>query len=145
MTIITGVNTELPAYNSATERTFSRIHGRPSRCNRDTLHKELENIVIYVGVPCFKWYGAYGLLAEARTATACSNLTHLAYVDPGDVETEMTNPDVTDATSAFKKEKQKAKWNGMRTSWYTRRSALCAICKNIQDALNDAYKQAARG
>ena len=69
----------------------------------------MENPLIDISIPLFEWFGAYGLLAKAITATAYSSLTHMACVDPGDVETRMTNPDITDATSAFEKEKKGVK------------------------------------
>ena len=119
-TSITGANTELHAYNSAVKKTFTIIHGRPSHCDRDILHKKIEHFIIDVSVPCFIWSGQYGLLAEARNATAYSNLTHLAYTDPWDVEPKMTNPEIMEETLDFRKEKKKAVWNKMRTSRYTR-------------------------
>ena len=42
----------------------------------------------------------------------------------------MTNPDTKEEDSDFEKEKNKAAWNIMRTSWYTQGGALCVICKN---------------
>ena len=139
MTIITGAHAELPVYNSAIKKNFSKINGRPSRRDRNTLHKEVEHVLIEVSVQCFEYSGKYGLLTEARTATAYSNLNHLNYTRPSSVEHKMADPDNTDVTSAFEKEKQKAEWNRMHTLWYTRRGALYAICKNIQDALGKIY------
>ena len=108
MMTITGANTEQPAFNSATEKTFTRIHRRPSRRNRDTLHKQIEHVLIDISVPCFDWSGKYGLLAEETTKINYKNLTNLDYIEPGPNKPPMTDPTTCAITSDFQK-----KLNGM--------------------------------
>ena len=106
--IITGANTELPAFNRVIEKTFTRNYGCPLRRDRDTLHKELEHVLVDISVRGFDWSVHYGLLAEARSASNYKTTTNPTYFDPGFIEPPMTEPSIKEATSDFEREKNKA-------------------------------------
>ena len=141
---INWANTELLAFNSAISKFFLRIHGKPSRQDRDTLHREKEHVLVDDSVPCFEWSGNYRLLAEVRIYTNYTNLSGLSYTDI-DGESKMNDSFITDTMSDFEKDKNKTELNGTRTSWYTQQGVLCAIYKNIQGALDKAYYKQSEG
>ena len=84
----------------------------------------MEHVLVNITVPSFEWSGKYGLLVEARTVTAYSNLTHKTYVEPGRTEPNMTDPSILATYSDFDKGTKKSKWNGLRTPWYIQQGAL---------------------
>ena len=95
MTSISGANKEHHTYDAVIHKTFSRIHRRPSRQDRDQLHKEVEHVLVDIRVPNFIWSGRYVLLVEARTKTAYKELSGLVYKEPKDNKHAMANPDIT--------------------------------------------------
>ena len=139
MSTITGANTEQPAFDSAFEKTFSRIHGRSTRQDWGTFHKEVEHVLVNIRVPSFERSNKYGLLAEARTQTAYTNLSTKMYYEPSRTEPTMTHPTISEAKYEFDKEKKKAERDGWCTLWYTQRSALKAVCHTIREALDEAH------
>ena len=104
MTTITGANTEQPTYDAIIKKTFSRIHERPTRQDRDQLHKEVEHVLVDINVPHLEWSGKYGLLAEARTQTTYRNLSVNTYHEPSRTEPAMSDPTITSVESDFDKD-----------------------------------------
>ena len=54
-------------------------------------------------------------------------------------ETDFTHPRIKKSSRKFAKEKRVLAWSSHRTSWYMRRGACSAVCRNIREALPDAY------
>ena len=51
----------------------------------------------------------------------------------------MSNPTTKKKWISLREETKKEEWGGFRTSWYTRRGALKAVCHNIREVLDVKY------
>ena len=116
MTTISGVTTEQPTYDAVIQKTFSRIHGRPTRQDRDQLHKEVEHVLVDISVPALTWSGVYRLLAEARTQKTYKYLSGETYYGPSRKDPEIYDSTILETTSEYEKETKTVEWEGWRTA-----------------------------
>ena len=134
-----GARAEQPTYDAVLCKKCSPIEGRPTRRKKDKLLKEVEYVLVEVSVPNLKGFSKYWLLGETRPASKFKKLSGKTYRQPSDGEPVRTNTSIKKTNGKYRKDKRRDRWNGYRTSWYTRQGALKAVCHNIRKALPKAY------
>ena len=104
MTAISGASAEQTTYDAVIQKTFSPIQGRPTRQDRDKLHKEVEHVLVDISVPGLVWFERYGLLAEVRSQTAYINISGETYYKPSRNNPEMYDPAILESINKYVRE-----------------------------------------
>ena len=81
MKFATAKQTEQAAYEQVRLQAFTKIHGRPTRLDRNLLREEVCAAASEVEIP-FAENGDYGLLGEVMDADEYTTLTGLVYAVP---------------------------------------------------------------
>jgi hypothetical protein len=105
---------------------FTRVHGRPTRRNYETLNKEASALVSEVEDITYAWSknatDNYGLPANILGADEYDELTGIdSYAIP--CEPASYNPTITNATLTHERKQKEVEWDLVRTAWF--------ICKGF--------------
>ena len=111
MTHSSGVNARQPTYDAIIKKTFTKIHERPSRRQKDNLLIEVEKVLVVVSVPGFNWSSRFGLLTETRGGPAYEKLSGKAYMHPSNEEPCEICPNIKKKWKIAKKERKWVEWN----------------------------------
>ena len=136
MKFSTAKATEQSAYEQIRQKPLTKIHGRPTRLDRNQLRDELCAAASEVDMP-FEENGEYGLLGEVMEADEYTNLTglvHMAVQRP-----TAYDEDIDEDTLDYLRKQMEALHNERLEGWYTRVGALRAMGDNIRDALDEKY------
>ena len=139
MKFATAKQTELAAYEQVRLTPFTKVHGRPSRIDRNTLREELCAAASEIDMP-FEQAGDYGLLGEIMEDEEYTAITGLEYAEP--TEPENYDTDITEDMPDHERKRMEASHTEYQEAWYTRRGALRGLCDNIRDALDVKYNLA---
>ena len=104
MTHSSGVNDRQPTYDAIIKKTFTEIHERPTRRQKDNLLVEVEKVPVGVSVQGFNWASMYGLLAETRGGEAYEALSGKVYRHPSNEEPPKLYPNMKKKYKIAKKE-----------------------------------------
>jgi hypothetical protein len=105
---------------------FTRVHGRPTRHNYETLKEEASALVSKVEDMTYAWSknktDNYGLLTDILGADKYDKLTRIdSYAIP--CKPASYNPTITNATLKHKCKQKEVEWDLIRTTWF--------ICKGF--------------
>ena len=133
MKFTTAKQTEQAAYEQVRLKPFTKIHGRPSRLDRNTLREELCILASEVDLP-FAESGDFGLLGEIMDDDEYTTVTGLVYAAP-------TKPDAYDTAIDgsevdYERKQMEAMHVEFQEGWHTRRGALRGFAENVRDALD---------
>ena len=136
MKFTTAKQTEQAAYEQVRLKPFTKIHGRPSRLDRNTLREELCILASEVDLP-FAESGDFGLLGEIMDDDEYTTVTGLVYAAP-------TKPDAYDTAIDgsevdYERKQMEAMHVEFQEGWHTRRGALRGLSENVRDALDEKY------
>ena len=134
---ISRASSEQSAYDLIRAAPFTKIHGRPTRRNRDDLEEEVRVALCSAKVPGFAWSGDYGLLGELMEPAEYTTLTGETFVQV--TEPAAFDPSIIATTTEFQMKKKTAIWDQIRESFYIRQGTLQAVSENIRDALDEPY------
>lgn len=132
----TAKQTEKAAYDQVREAPFTRIPGRPTRLNRNTLRSEMCGTASDVDMP-YDYAGEYGLLGDVLNGAEYTALTGLVWIDPE--EPEAYDPDIDDTMDDHERKRREANWTEVQQAWWTRKGALRGLCQNYRDAVDKKY------
>ena len=104
---------ETEAYEAVRATPFTKIHGRPSRNDYETLKKEASDLASELDDITYDWTRSptgeeYGLLAEIIGEDEYQHLTNLTWVQ--ETEPGPYDPAITDATPTHARKRMDA-WN----------------------------------
>jgi hypothetical protein len=139
MKFTTAKQTEQAAFEQVRLKPFTKIHGRPTRRDRNTLREEICVAASEVDMP-FAEAGEFGLLGEIMDADEYTAVTDgLVYAAP--TEPEAYDENIDNDMEDHERKKLEALHDERLEAWYTRRGALRALCDNVRDALDEKYYQ----
>ncbi len=107
-------NVETTSYDAVCTAPFTRIHGRPTRHDYETLKKEASNLASKLDNLTFAWSQdlttgeEYGLLAEIIGKVKYTHLTNLVWIQ--EVELPQYNPAITNATPTHTRKCMEDEW-----------------------------------
>jgi hypothetical protein len=130
------------ALESVCTSPFTRVHGRPTRRNYETLKEEASALASKVEDINYTWSkngtDDYGLLANILGADEYNELTNIdSYAIP--LEPASYDPTITNATLTHKRKQKEEEWELVRTSWFIQKGFLQGIVDNLRDALDKQY------
>jgi hypothetical protein len=134
---------ETASYDVVRAAPFTRIHGRPTRHDYETLKKEASDLASEVDNLTFDWCRdpateeEYGLLAEIIGEIEYTHLTNLAWQQ--EVEPSSYDPAITAATVTHMRKRMEEEWEEKREAWFTRKGFLRGVTMNMRDALDEQY------
>jgi hypothetical protein len=139
-------STEKQAKTTALESVhtspFTRVHGRPTRRNYETLKEEASALASEVEDITYAWsknaMDDYRLLADILGANEYDELTNIdSYATP--LKPASYNPTITNATLTHKCKRKEDEWELILTSWFIQKGFLQGIVDNLRDALDKQY------
>ena len=135
----TARQTQKAASDSARERKFTKINGRPTRKDYNRLCKEVQEASTQEYVP---YPGAEdnGYLAEILGDTRYTALTELEYEKP-DEKPSAIHPDIDEDTTAEERAELKAEQAELIETWWDRLGWIKGTGHNIRAALDKKYYQ----
>ena len=138
----TAKQAKVTAYKSVRSHPFTRIHGRPTRSNFNTLKEEASMLACEVEDINYPWSksasGKYGLLADIIGGAEYDHLTGIStYAKP--IEPAAYNATINSATATHKRKQKEEEWERTLTSWYVRKGFLKGVVENMRDALDEQY------
>lgn len=136
MKFTTAKQTEQSAYEQVRLKPFTKIHGRPSRLDRNVLREELCATASEVDMP-FDESGDYGLLGEIMEADEYTTITGLTYFPLE--KPSAYDEDITDEMEHHERKQLEAEHSERLEAWHTRRGALRGLADNIRDALDKKF------
>ena len=115
----TAKQAEATAYESVRSHPFTRIHGRPTRNDFDTLKEEASMLACEMEDINYPWSksatGEYGLLADIIVGAEYDHLTGIStYAEPP--ELAAYNATITNATATHKPKQKEEEWERTLTS-----------------------------
>ena len=121
----TAKQAETTAHEAVRATPFTRVHGRPTRGDYETLKDEASALASEVEDITYAWSrdatNEYGLLADILGADEYDELTSIStYTVPA--EPASYNPAVTDATPTHTRKRHEEEWELLRTAWVPARS-----------------------
>ena len=136
----------MPSTARTTENTapFTRIHGRPSRSDYETIKQEATTIASKVEDITYDWSrdaatgDEYGLLAEILGAVEYDHQTGIdTYVE--ETEPDSYDPEITNATPTHMRKCLEEEWDHVRTCWYICKGFLKGVTANLREALDKQF------
>ncbi len=105
---------------------FTRVHGRPNRCNYETLKEEASALASKVENITYAWSknatDNYGLFPDILGADEYNKLTGIdSYAIP--CKPASYDPTITNATLTHERKQKEVEWDLVRTAWF--------ICKGF--------------
>ena len=122
---------EAEAFEAVRATPFTKIHGRPSRNDYETLKKEASDLASELEDITYEWTRSptgeeYGLLAEIIGEDEYQHLTNLSWkqeTEPGPYD-----PDINDTTPTRTRE-----------TWAIRKGFLRGVAANMREALDENW------
>ena len=138
----TAKQAEATAYEGVRSHPFTRIHGRPTRTDFDTLKEEASTLVCEVEDINYQWSknatDEYGLLADIIGAAEYEIMTTInTYAEPNEPAAYDTT--INNATATHERKRKEEEWERTLTSWYIRKGFLKGVAENMRDALDEQY------
>ncbi len=138
----TAKQAETTAHEAVRATPFTRVHGRPTRGDYETLKDEASALASEVEDITYAWSrdatNEYGLLADILGADEYDELTSIStYTVPA--EPASYDPAVTDATPTHTRKRREEEWELLRTAWFIRKGFLRGVVDNLRDALDEQY------
>ena len=138
----TAKQAETTAHEAVRATPFTRVHGRPTRKDYETLKDEASALASEVEDITYAWSRdnaeEYGLLADILGADEYDELTGIGtYASPA--EPASYDPAITNATPTHERKRREEEWELIRTSWFIRKGFLRGIVDNLRDALDEQY------
>jgi hypothetical protein len=123
----TAKQAETTALESVRAISFTRVHGRPTRRNYETLKEEASTLASKVEDITYTWSknatDNYGLLANILGADKYNELTGInSYAIP--CEPASYNPTITNAMLTHEHKRNEVEWDLVRTTWFIRKGFL---------------------
>ena len=134
----TAKQTEKAAYDMVREMHLTKIHGQPTRKDRNILRAEVCGQASEVDMPYLE-AGDYGLLGEVMEGDEFTALATLVHVEPQ--EPASYDPQITAIMGDVERRRRENLWNELEEAWCTRKGALKGITENIRDALDPKFYQ----
>ena len=130
------------AYTSVRGHPFTRIHGRPTRNDFDTLKEEASMLACETEDINYPWSknatGEYGLLADIIGGAEYDHLTGIStYTEPNEPAAYDTT--INNTTATHERKQKEEEWERTLTSWYKRKGFLKGVAENMRDALDEQY------
>ena len=128
------------AYENVRSNPLTRVHGRPTRSDYETLKTETSALASEVEDITYPWSknatDNYGLLGDIVGLDEYDNLTGInTYTAP--TEPAAYDPAITNAMPTHKRKRREEEWDLIRTSWFIRKGFLRGIVDNLRDALDE--------
>lgn len=138
----TAKQAETTAHESARAKPFTRVHGRPTRKNYETIKEEASALASEVEDITYAWSrdaaNEYGLLADIIGFDNYDNLTGIdTYIAPQEPATY--DPAITNLTPTHTRKRMEEEWEAVRQSWFIRKGFLRGVVDNLRDALDEQY------
>ena len=138
----TAKQAETTAYENVRSNPLTRVHGRPTRSDYETLKTETSALASKVEDITYAWSKNatenYGLLGDIIGLDEYDNLTSIdSYTIP--TEPAAYDPAITNATPTHERKRREEEWDLIRTSWFIRKGFLRGIVDNLRDALDEQY------
>ena len=138
----TAKQAETTAHEAVRATPFTRVHGRPTRGDYETLKDEASALTSEVEDITYAWSrdatNEYGLLADILGADKYNELTSIStYTVPA--KPASYDPAVTDATPTHTRKRREEEWELLRTAWFIRKGFLRGVVDNLRDALDEQY------
>ncbi len=135
----TAKQAETIAYESVCANPLTRVHGRPTRTDYDTLKAYDCALASEVKDITYPWSKSatdnYGLLGDILGINKYDNLTDIdTYAIPA--EPASYDPTTNNATLTHEQKRKEEDWDLIRTSWFIRKGFLHGIVDNLRDALS---------
>ena len=135
---------ENTAFDQVQTTPFTRIHGRPSQRNYETIKQEATAIASKVEDITCNWSrdaatgDKYGLLAKILGAAEYDHQTGInTFVE--ETEPNSYDPAITNATPAHTRKRLEEEWDRIRTCWYICKGFLKGVTANLRDALDEQF------
>jgi hypothetical protein len=115
------------ALESICASPFTRVHGRPTRHNYETLKEEASALVSKVENITYAWSknatDNYGLLANILGANEYNKLTNInSYAIP--LEPALYDPTITNAMLTHERKRKEEEWELVHTTWFIQKGFL---------------------
>jgi hypothetical protein len=123
----TAKQAETTAWDSVRANPFTRVHGRPTRRNYETLKEEAATLASEVEDITYPWSrdatDNYELLANILGANEYYKLTNIdSYAIP--LEPASYDPTITNATLTHEHKCKEEEWELIRTTWFIQKGLL---------------------
>jgi hypothetical protein len=134
---------EMTSYDTVRTTPFTRIHGRPTRHDYESLKKEASDLANKVNNITFAWScdqatgEEYGLLAEIIGDVEYTHLTNLNWAQ--EMEPAKYDSAITAATATHTRKRLEEEWEEKRKSWFIWKGFLHGITMSMCDALDKQY------
>ena len=135
---------ENTAFDQVQTTPHTRIHGRPSQRDYETIKQEATAIASKVEDITYNWSrdaatgNEYGLLAEILGAAEYNHQTGIdMFVE--ETEPDSYDPAITNATPTHTCKRLEEEWDRVRTCWYIPKGFLKGITANLRDALDEQF------
>jgi hypothetical protein len=107
-------------YESVRSNPFTRVHGRPTQSNYETIKSEASALVSKVEDITYAWSknatDNYGLLGDILSINEYDKLTNIdTYTIP--IEPASYDPSITNATLTHERKWKEEEWDLIQTSW----------------------------
>jgi hypothetical protein len=121
---------------------FTRVHGRPTRHNYETLKEEASALASKVEDITYAWSknstDNYGLLANILGADEYDKLTGInAYAIP--CKPASYDPTITNAMLTHEHKRKEVEWDLIHTAWFICKGFLQGVVDNLRNALDEQY------
>ncbi len=108
---------EAETYKSVRALPFTKMHGRPSRSDYETLKKKASNLASELEDITYDWSRSatgkeYGLLAEIISKDKYQHLTNLTWVQ--ETEPKTYDPEINDTTATHTWKRMEQEWEQTR-------------------------------
>jgi hypothetical protein len=130
------------AFEAVRATPFTKIHGRPTRNNYETLKKEASDLASELEDITYDWTRSptgeeYVLLAEIIGKDEYQHLTDLTWVQ--ETEPGPYNPAIDDTTPTHTQKQMEQEWERTRETWAIRKGFLCGVAANMCEALDENW------
>jgi hypothetical protein len=130
------------AFESFRAKPFTRVHGRPTRCDYEILKEEACAPASEVEDITYTWSknltDNYGLLGDIMGVDKYDDLTGIStYVIPN--EPASYDPNIQDVTPTHTRKRMEEEWDLVQTSWFIRKGFLRGMVDNLRNALDEQY------
>jgi hypothetical protein len=133
---------ETTAWDSVRANPFTRVHGRPTHRDYETLKEEAATLASEVEDIIYPWSrdatDNYGLLANILGADEYYELTNIdSYTIP--LEPASYDPTITNVTLIHECKCKEEEWELIRTAWFIQKGFLQGVVDNLHGALDEQY------
>ena len=133
---------EAEAFEAVRSTPFTKIHGRPSRNDYETLKKEASDLASELEDITYDWTRSptgeeYGLLAEIIGEDEYQHLTNLTWVQ--ETEPGPYDPAIDDTTPTHARKRMEQEWERTRQTWAIRKGFLRGVAANMREALDENW------